>query len=354
MLVKSRKLYDEEYCFKTRMNKHSNKGAQIYGTEKALHKEPAELRNLKDYKEKNKIHSFVSILRFIRLSSLTSSLVYFAILKEDSGSPSSNLSVVIFLAAFTLLCEWFIEFISSVYSLRNTQYSRRLYLFGLISLTSSLILSFVSFKTFYRIISILVISLFSLGSFSILLYYLYIGWLFSSKVTELLGVNISWGSFVFRTIALCGTGLCSIIFVGFKIYGFLPSLEPIDFWHPSWSIICIFLVIAHSIIFIYEFLLKESYSPQDFYSQFKKDYVYEPKIDRYLCTYVFYSFLYLALEVLIALKLDGYLPEGWDWRLILMPLYLLVLSDLLRMVYVGKKVIEFFIGSKNIPVERPS
>jgi hypothetical protein len=346
------------------MDKHSNKSAQIYGMQNI--EEPEELNALRamtqlrtpgDIKKNCGKYSSVLILRLIRLSSLTSSLVYFAILKEDSGSPSSNLSVVILLAAFALFCEWLIElilFMAYERGIKNiplkTQYSRCLYLFGLISLISSLILSFVSFMISHRIISILIVNLLSIGSFLILLNYLFIGWLFSRR-----GERVFWGSFVFRTIALCGTGVCSIISIGFKIYELLPSLEPIDFWHPSWSIICIFLVIAHGIILMYEFFLKTDYSPQTFCTQFKKDYMSKHKKAPFVCINGFCFCLYLVLEVLMALKLDGHLPEDWDWRLILMLFYLIVSLDLFRMVYVGKIVISTLSDSKkNVSVENSS
>jgi hypothetical protein len=279
--------------------------------------------------------------RLCRSVFLALSLLYFPLFKENLGEYDNfNLPLIMIVASLTfhamMEAVWIISCIpckemTSEESLRCVVWFERLYLFGIILLTLNLCF-LIGIRNYFSepnyIACMFFIGILSLSLLIILICYLFIGgWLFSRRRGETI-----WGGFVFKTIVLFGTGVCCIIFIGFKIYELL--IGSIDFWHPSWSITCIFLAITHGITFIYESFLQISCI------QLRQYYCKLRNITP-LFFHGLYFCSYIILELMVLLKLDGNLPEDWNWLCILTPVYLIVLFDFLR---VGHHVVIFIMN----------
>jgi hypothetical protein len=349
ILTKPWKSPDEEYCFKTRED------AQIYGGDFKVKEqnleEPLGLiaprivgSNAAKYSV-NCCRDFMRLFfRLCRSVFLALSLLYFPLFKENLGEYNNfNLSLIMIVASLTFYAMmeavWTISCIpckkrASKETCQVYAWLERLYLFGIILLTLNLCF-LIGIRNYFskpnNIACMFFIGILSLSLLMILIYYLFIGWIFSRRRGETI-----WVGFVFKTIVLFGTGVCCIIFIGFKIYELL--IGSIDFWHPSWSITCIFLGIAHGIIYIYELLIRTDYHLQNFCTRFKEDFCGCKEMITLLFFLGFQFSFYIILELMILLKLDRNLPEEWNWLYILTPVYLIVLFDFLR---VGHRVVIF-------------
>jgi hypothetical protein len=349
ILIGSEKPYDEEYYFKARIHEDSKKGTQIYGmgtenvddmdtrtdnmTPSSYLISLRQIENwgfLEDAKRECRLHFFLRFLKFCRSIFLALSLIFFGLFMGNTESPRQNLSSAIFLGISALVCGSFLDALSlCIYRGRGMEIPGRILLFkflyflGVASFISSLILFFVAPDKSDHTISACIASLFCAGFSGILCYYLFVGWLFSSK---------------FEFYSLLITGVGSMIGFGLKVYEWL--YIPSDFWVPLWILTLIFLAIAHGIIFTYELLLKTTYSLRDFCTEFKSDFNGCKENTKLLFFLGFYFCFYIILELMILLKLNGDLPENWNWLCISTPAFFMVLFDLALMGNVIVKAIK--------------
>jgi hypothetical protein len=336
----------KEYCFKSRIDKHYYKSAQIYGKdtdEQEKSEEDIEIKglsyltilrkieNLRPTNNTNKSASryhrrCLKVLKVLRSLSFILIPIFFASFKESDEHPRSDLYLAFGFSILTLICEGIIQsFLFLRYRVvEEIPYIiscfKILYFNGIVSFTLMFIVLLLLYDKSDFVISISIMCLYSLGSFFIIIYNLFIGCLLFDRIKQ----NSFWrkrSSIVTCFLLLILSSSSYTAFINIKIYTYL--IGPIDFHLPSWLTLwtpaSLMLIFMHSMILMYDSLLKTDYClcacPS--FRKLEKD---EGTIKNHF--YGLEPSLFFAVEVLVSMKMDGILSEKTNWFIILIPAYL--------------------------------
>jgi hypothetical protein len=273
-------------------------------------------------------------------------LIFFALFEQKYGNKNLSLCSIYASVFITLVFEGYIEsFLFLRYRKAKkissyVSFVKWAYLLGILCFILTISLLPVTGK-FVSAVHICIIGLFSVASSCIAISYLIMGWIIYNDafiyVQEMAGKSCCCRTRCYMFVSLFMFLVSSIGFIilaDLKIYDNL--ITSLDLIIP-WSTVFLVLIILQSIILTYYSFIKADITLCDCYDICNRTFVNGRTLfigwDR--C-------LYFVLELLAALKLDGFLFKETDWLFILIPAYLAFMTRIFIDICYDNDIHEIF------------